>query len=125
MPLSENEQRLLEEMERNLYRTESDELPTSSTGRTWDRRAVVVGALAVIAGFALLLLAVSLKQVFVGVLGFLVIVGGVVWATRRIDDAQPGDRAGRAAGRSHTPSPSASGSVFDRLEQRWNDRHHD
>ncbi|WP_028244637.1 DUF3040 domain-containing protein [Pseudoclavibacter soli] len=123
MPLSENEQRLLEEMERNLYRTESDEVSTSSHGRTWDRRAVVVGALGVVGGFALLLLAVSMKLVIVGVLGFLVVVGGVVWATRRIDDAQQDQHLNGAAPRKH--APSSSNSVFDRLEQRWNDRRND
>ena len=55
MPLSEQEQRLLEEMERNLYQNDADFVATVSQRRGKPNYTIVaVGVLVVLAGIAAL-----------------------------------------------------------------------
>jgi len=81
MPLSEQEQRLLDEMERSLYHNEADDVTTvgARRGRA-SYTAVLLGVLAGLVGIVLLIVGVSLRQPWVGVLGFVIMLGGVVFA---------------------------------------------
>ena len=73
MPLSEQEQRLLEEMERNLYQNDADFVATVSARRGKPNYTVIlVGVLIGIAGVATLVTGVVLQQSLVGLLGFIV-----------------------------------------------------
>ena len=79
MPLSEHEQRLLEQMERALY-AEDPKFATSmrsSRGGAGDRRRIVIGVVGLLVGLGLLLAGVAAKLVIVGVLGFLAMLGGI------------------------------------------------
>ena len=85
MPLSEHEQKLLEQLEKQLH--EDDPKFASSMGsvpgRSWSTRHLVIGVLATLAGVLLLLVGVSMQNIFVGVLGFVVMGAGVYFATMR------------------------------------------
>ncbi|MGT2427276.1 DUF3040 domain-containing protein [Amnibacterium kyonggiense] len=115
MPLSEQEQRLLDEMERNLYHGDADFV--ASVGRARGRvsyAAVVGGVLLAVAGLCVLILGVVLHNWFVGALGFAAMFAGVLVAT--------GVRGRRLpAGFPSTPGAHRIG-FMDRLGQRWDRR---
>ena len=69
------------------------------------------------AGVLLLLLGVSLQSIIVGVLGFVVMGGGVYFATMR----SSGGKA-KAAGAGRKPGKPRS-SFMSNLEERWEERH--
>jgi hypothetical protein len=79
MPLSEQEQRLLDEMERNLYHSEAEDVTTvgARRGRA-NGTAIVLAALGVLLGLGLLVTGVVVRQPLVGVLGFAAMFAGVV-----------------------------------------------
>ena len=82
MPLSEQEQRLLEEMERNLYKNDADFVATvggAGRGRP-NYRSIVLGILLAVAGVAGLIAGVALQLLIVGVLGFALMFAGVLIA---------------------------------------------
>lgn len=149
MPLSEEELRLLEQMERELA-AEDPKFVATLQGRTLRRSArvrfVLAGAV-FLGGVALLMggvMAPHQWQVVLGALGFVVMlasatIGLAAWRGHRVGedhartshshghgDGQPfrvieGARAHRPhlPHRTHRPR---SGTFMQRLEQRWNDR---
>ncbi len=133
MPLSEHEQRLLEQMERALY-AEDPKFATSmrsSRGGAGDRRRIVVGVVGLLVGLGLLVAGVAAKLVIVGVLGFLAMLGGIwlVISALRPSSEQSADASGGSAAptnitsRSRKPRPKRSGeSLSDRMEERWRRR---
>jgi len=119
MPLSEQEQRLLEEMERSLYQNDADFVATVSQRRGRPNYTlVVVGALLALAGIATLVVGVVVRQPLVGVLGFAVMFGGAWLAF--FPPRKGADAAVPPAG-SRTPSRTRS-SFMDRLNERWDRR---
>ncbi len=72
MPLSEQEQRLLEEMERSLYQNDADFVATVSRSRGRPNYTLLVGRCARSRwpGVATLIIGVVMRQPLVGVLGF-------------------------------------------------------
>lgn len=122
MPLSEHEQRLLDEMERSLYHGDGDVVASvgSRRGRP-PYRAIVLGVLIAVVGIATLVTGVFLQLPIVGILGFVVMLVGVLLAIApssrasapgRLDDSPSGSRPGRAP---------RSG-FMDRLGERWDRR---
>jgi hypothetical protein len=88
MPLSEDEQRRLDEIERALRREDPKFAAGHSIERIWQRRTVAAGA-TVLIGMVLLIVglvttqAVLVVGVMVSVTGFLAMVGGAALITRR------------------------------------------
>jgi len=119
MPLSEQEQRLLEEMERSLYQNDADFVATVSPRRGRPNYTiVVVGVLVAVLGIGLLVTGVIIQQPLVGVLGFAVMFVGVLLAV-----APPRRDAGEPATSSRTAARSGGGSRFmDTLNDRWDRR---
>lgn len=122
MPLSEQEQRLLEEMERNLYRNDADFVHAVGgvRGRRPNYRSIVLGVLLAVAGIGALIAGVALQLLIVGVVGFALMFGGVLLAIT------PGKR-GAASAAPAEPSTSAkakrsTGGFMDRLNDRWDRR---
>ena len=120
MPLSEHEQRLLEEMERNLYKNEADVVNTSDFRRTPNYTAIAVGVLMGLVGIATMVVGVSLDITLVGVLGFGVLFAGVMVAVAIPGSSSEGSPSGRS--RPKEKSPAASSSFMDRLNERWERR---
>ncbi|MGN6272997.1 MAG: DUF3040 domain-containing protein [Protaetiibacter sp.] len=79
MPLSEQEQRLLDEMERNLYHSEADDVTTvgARRGRA-NGTAILIASAGILVGLVLLVTGVVIRQPLVGVLGFAAMFAGVV-----------------------------------------------
>ncbi|PZE80050.1 DUF3040 domain-containing protein [Curtobacterium sp. MCBD17_032] len=129
MPLSEQEQRLLEEMERSLYQNDSDFVARVSRrqGRP-TYTAITIGVLIGLAGVGVIVLGLVIKQPLIGVLGFVVMLGGVLFALRpggRTPTARPTRSAtsGPAArGSSRAARGSSGGSFIDRMNERWDKR---
>ncbi|PPH51789.1 DUF3040 domain-containing protein [Rathayibacter sp. AY1E2] len=124
MPLSEHEQRLLDEMERNLYQNDADFVAAVGKGRGGTNyRALVLGILLGILGLAVLVAGVVVRQPLVGILGFAFMLGGVIVAMRPAvgGSSEPGlPDVGRP---SKPRSGNRQGSGFmDRLNDRWDNR---
>ena len=120
MPLSEQEQRLLDEMERNLYQNDADFVATVGAGRgRLNYRAIVIGIILVLVGIAALLVGVATRLPVVGVIGFLVMFGGVLFAftPSRTAPAAPASSTSRP-----TASTRRSGGFMDSLNERWERR---
>jgi hypothetical protein len=120
MPLSEHEQKLLEQLEKQLHEDDPKFASSmgSDAGRSWSTRHLVIGVLATLAGVVLLLFGVTIQNIFVGVLGFVVMGAGVYYATMR-GAAAGKAKASRAAGKSGRPRSS----FMSNLEERWDERH--
>ncbi|WP_160666521.1 DUF3040 domain-containing protein [Pseudarthrobacter sp. ATCC 49987] len=119
MPLSEHEQKLLEQLEKQLHEDDPKFASSmgSDAGRSWSTRHLVIGVLATLAGVVLLLLGVTIQNIFVGVLGFVVMGAGVYYATMR-----GGAGKSKAAGVARKPGKPRS-SFMGNLEERWDERH--
>ena len=133
MPLSEHEQRLLEQMERALY-AEDPKFASSlreGSGRRGNRRHVAIGVLLVLAGLALMVVGVASSLVVVGVLGFLVMFGGAYLAVRALRAPAPSAEAGAqaatpaGAAAAAAPKQKKTGGFMDRVEDRWRRRRDD
>ena len=122
MGLSEHEQRLLDEMERNLYKHEADIVNTSGGPRTVDYTKVAVGVLGIAVGLVLVVVGVTMKLAILGVAGFGIAVAGALWAlaASRPASADDGARPGRSG--SGPVGAKQGGSLMDRLAQEWDDR---
>ena len=127
MPLSEHEQRLLEQMERALM-AEDPKFATSlrhgSSGA--DRRRIVGGVIGALVGMALLLAGVSASLPPLGVFGFIVMLASVFLVISGLRHA-PSKKASAegvpGAAPAAAPKPAKGQSGFmARFEQRWQDR---
>jgi hypothetical protein len=132
VPLSEEEQRLLEQMEQALSAEDPKFASTlrGSTLRARLRRQVVLSAVAFVAGTGLLMLGVILTMTPVSVAGFVVMLGAAylfITAWRRGGEVSEEQEAPRPPGRA-APGPSRAaghGSFMDRMEERWRRRRDD
>ncbi|WP_194395658.1 DUF3040 domain-containing protein [Microbacterium atlanticum] len=117
MPLSEQEQRLLDEMERHLMRNDADVVSAPRGGRTLSYRNIVYGTILVLLGLGGLIVGVSQQLIVVGVIGFVVMLGGVILAIT------PGRGPGKTRVEPDRPAKAQSNSSFmDRMNDRWDRR---
>ncbi|PXA67439.1 DUF3040 domain-containing protein [Cryobacterium arcticum] len=121
MPLSEQEQRLLEEMERSLYHNDAEFV--ASVGGTRLRpnyRSIVLGVLAGVVGIATLVAGVAMQQLWLGIVGFIIMFGGVLLA---ITPGRTARATRPSAGSSSRPTQARSQQGFmDKLNDRWDRR---
>lgn len=114
MPLSEYEQRVLEQLERDLG---SD----PKLGRTMargprHRGRIVGGALGVLVGLGVVLIGVVAQVVPVGIAGFVLMLAAAMWA---IFTPRKGTATARKSGGSHAPKKPAPKEPFmRRVEER-------
>jgi hypothetical protein len=117
MPLSEQEQRLLDEMERSLYHHDADDVAkVGSRGRA-SYAAIALAIIAGVLGLALLIVGVVVRQPLVGLAGFAFMFVGALLGfapPRRLTvPRDPRTTAGRRPGFMDT--------LGDRFEQRRDD----
>ncbi|MBP1325551.1 putative membrane protein YkgB [Leucobacter exalbidus] len=124
MALSEHEQRLLDEMERGLYQSEADVMQTvSGSRRRVNYRSLVLGIVLALVGIGVLVGGVAAQQLWLGLIGFAAMLGGVLlmFTPGKADafesDASPVNQSG-AGRKERTPRESFS----DRMERRWDER---
>ncbi|MBT2393808.1 DUF3040 domain-containing protein [Streptomyces maoxianensis] len=126
MPLSEHEQRMLEQMERALY-AEDPKFATALEGsglRTYTRRRVYQAVVGFLVGIALLMSGMVAQQIWISVVGFLVMLGCAVLAVTGWRKApKPGEQQTlsdtAAPARRH---PRRRRSMMERIEERWQRR---
>lgn len=125
MPLSDHEQRLLEQIERALYAEDPKFASTvrSTDLRHYHRRRVVRGAVLLVLGVAALVTGIVLDYPAVAVVGVVVAVlgaflGVTAWHRMTHGDALARARRARTA-RTHT---SFRARMEERWERRWDDR---
>ena len=125
MPLSDHEQRMLEQMERALY-AEDPKFATALEGnelRTYSRKRVYQADAGFLLGIALLMGGMVAQQVWLSVVGFLIMLGcAAVGVTAWRKSPPPGAQgpSGRVGGRSKPQRQRRS--MMDRIEQRWQRR---
>ena len=133
MPLSEHEQRLLEQMERALYAEDSKFVQTfrGSDSRRRRRRQLGLAVVGFVIGLALLLVGVAVPGlIWVGPIGFLVMLGSamyLLYASRRettpLEVIAGGlDPNAGVAPRPRAPKRSRRASFMTRMEERWRRR---
>lgn len=118
MPLSEHEQRLLDEMERSLYQNESDVVSTSGLGRRLPNyTAIAAGAVLGAIGLGVMLTGVGMNVTALGIVGFVLLFAGVMIAV-----GVPGKPI-QPNGTSSSGSSRGEGkSLMDQLNDRWDRR---
>jgi hypothetical protein len=120
MPLSEQEQRLLDEMERHLMRNDADVV--TAPGRALSYRNIVLGTILVLVGLGGLIIGVATElgvgSVIIGVIGFVIMLGGVLLAVTPMRGS-----ARTAAPREPRAARATSTSFMDRMNDRWDRRH--
>ncbi|MGP3951063.1 DUF3040 domain-containing protein [Streptomyces sp. 7N604] len=134
MPLSEHEQRMLEQMERALY-AEDPKFATALEGsglRTYTRRRVYQAVAGFLVGIALLMAGMVAQQIWISVVGFLVMLGCAVLAVTGWRKApKPGEQTpaqtpaadgGGHGGHFRRHHPRQRRSLMNRIEERWQRR---
>ena len=118
MALSEREQRLLEEMERNLYQNEADIVSTlGATRRQINYRAVALGVVLAVTGLGVMLWGVNSGIVALGVGGFVLAFAGAMIAL-----TIPGAPREASSSKASTGAKASGGSFMDQLNERWDKR---
>lgn len=122
MPLSEHEQRLLEQLEAQLQSEDpkfASTMHSATTGHVGARR-LMLGILAVIVGLAMVVIfGLSLKMLVLGVVGFVVMLAGAGWA---FIPRKSNPKSGQESGDAKPHSPSQPSDFMTKLEQRWDRR---
>lgn len=132
VPLSEHEQRLLEQMERALY-AEDPKLASALRGadlRAHYRRRAFKAVVGFILGIVLLLAGVVTQVIPVSILGFVIMLAAALFAVsswRRMpgpgETAAAGAVGGAGAGATpRPPKPKQKARLMDRVEERWRRR---
>ena len=123
MGLSENEQKVLDELERQLTGGKPESKPKQASqvdGRVKYGRLMVIGSLLVVAGLALMVFAITVQQVLLGVGSFIAMLAGLYlvsqnWTTkafREINTKNPPKTA-----------PKQGSTGF--FQSRWDERNKD
>jgi hypothetical protein len=134
VPLSEHEQRQLEQIEQALYADypRFANAVRSSDPRVHYKRRVVEAALGFLLGVGMLVAGVVTKYIWIGVAGFVVMLACSMWALTSYRH-MTGFVAGRVSGRGqakpkehrrdHRRASRSSGTgMMERLEERWRRR---
>jgi hypothetical protein len=134
VPLSEHEQRLLEQMERALY-AEDPKFASSLRGkdpRSNFRRRVLLAVIVFVLGVVLLMTGLVAQLIPVSIVGFVLMLGSAFFAVTSYRAVTTASQLGvvdpsgvrrpphstAAAGR----RPKTSGGFMARMEERWNRR---
>jgi hypothetical protein len=125
VPLSDHEQRLLDEIEQALYAEDPKFAASVRSARTRSRtrRTAVLCAFGVVAGLALVLVGLVTNLIVLSVIGFVFVVGSCGYAVQVLRGHTRGSDATPAAGTS-TRAPRQSGlkgRMEERLRRRFDD----
>jgi hypothetical protein len=125
VPLSEHEQRQLDQIERALYAEDPKfaQAVRAKDPRVHYKRRVVEAAIGFLLGVGLLLAGVVSKLTVIGVAGFVVMLACSMWALsswRHMSGGAVG--RGPARDRRVRPAPSPRPRFMERMEERWRRR---
>jgi hypothetical protein len=124
VPLSDNEQRLLEQMERALY---AEDPKFASTMRGASRRVgagrrILIGGVSVALGLVGLVAGVAGSQYILAILGFVLMLAGTAYALSSQRKSGPSGVVAAGGAVKGRPAKRRSGSFMQRLEERWDRR---
>ncbi|WP_019159790.1 DUF3040 domain-containing protein [Brevibacterium senegalense] len=135
MALSDHEQQLLDQLEKQLrddpsFAKNISEEPQLGTGGGFSATRVVIGVVGVVVGLAIVLGAIWSGFWPLGILGFVVMVAGGFWAMSSTSNGSsaPGTPGGATGGGPSGPGrkPGSGGQrgpgFMDRMEDRWDKR---
>ena len=134
VPLSEHEQRQLEQIEQALYREDPKfgRLVRSSDPRVHYKRKLAQGLLGVIVGAGLLAAGVVTRRMYLEAAGAAVILLSLVWAVvswrrhvsrvRSAKPARPKATKGQPRPGPGRPAQSRRARMMERMEERWRRR---
>jgi uncharacterized membrane protein YgcG len=116
VPLSDHEQRLLDEIEQALYAEDPKFAASvrSARARSRTRRSAVLCVLGVIAGLALVLVGLVTNLIVLSVIGFVLVVGACGYGVQLLR-GRGGSASGASGGTSSAPRP---GGIKTRMEDR-------
>jgi hypothetical protein len=122
VPLSEHEQRLFEQIERSL----AEDPKFASAVRATDprfhaKRRMIAAAVLLLAGMALLVYGVAISIPPLGVGGFVVMLGALVFGVQAYRRGQSTDLHA-VGGTATRRTRQRRGGLVDRLEERWRPR---
>ncbi len=128
MPLSEHEQRLLDQIEQALY---AEDPKWANTVRTRDprnhyKRRLVKATIGFVLGVVLLMVGVVSQIIPLGVGGFVVMLAACLWGLsswKRMNGFGPDSAARRQPGAQGGGRQSARRTFMERMEERWRRRH--
>lgn len=127
MPLSDEEARLLQQLEQSLAAEDPDFASTlrGSAYAARNRRLAIVGVLGLLLGIGVLFAGVVTQLTFVGVAGFVLMLASAylavtAWRKGVISEGGPPPSSSRGPAGPNRPKPS--GSFVDRMEERWQRR---
>ncbi len=129
MPLSEHEQKMLQAMEQALY-AEDPQFATHITnhGLHQNKQRLILGGIGIVAGLALVVLAALNSVIWLGAVGFALMVAGGAYAfapaKKTVLGAVAEDGSVRRPGGAGPRKDQRSG-FMERLEHRWDKRRHD
>ncbi|MCL2802713.1 MAG: DUF3040 domain-containing protein [Micrococcales bacterium] len=118
MPLSEYEQRVLDQLEEQLTSQDprlGSKMSASSSARSG---RVALGLAGVLAGLATLVVGMVVGLLWVSMAGFVIMFAGAYWALSRPKVAKGVKSSGTASGKSRPRRSKLS----ERFEKRWEDR---
>lgn len=127
MPLSEHEQRLLEQIEQALYAEDPKFASAVRSGRSriHTRRWIAIATIGVLAGLAVVLVGLTAKLIVLGVVGFVLIVASCVYVATMLSSKSPGRKAeaeGAGGGSSKSRRPGVRSRMEDRLRKRFDEQ---
>lgn len=127
MPLSEQEQRMLDEMERHLMQRDADVVSPVQGAKKLSYRNVVIGSVLILVGLIALVAGVAIKVILVGVLGFVLMLTGVILAATPVKaKAIDTDSLFAAADAANSGAASAKKKNFtEKMNERWEKRQDD
>ena len=123
MGLSENEQKVLEELERQLTGGKpapKEKKVAQVDGKVKYGRLLVLGSVLVVLGLGLMLFAITIQQTILGVLAFVTMLGGLYlvsqnWTSKAFRESMP--KPAQKTG----PKPGTPGYFQNRWDQRNGD----
>lgn len=125
MPLSEHEQKLLEQLEKQLnadHEFTSSFESASATGG-FSPRNLVLGAIGAVVGIIILLVGINQQLIVVGVLGFLIMCASVYYGlskSKKLGKDRSSKNKATASGKA-----KRQGSFMENLEKKWDERGRD
>jgi hypothetical protein len=125
VPLSEYEQRVLDQLEQQLA-SEDPKLGSKMSAPQSSRRGrVILGVTGIVLGLVVLVVGMVVSQVWVSIIGFLVMFAGA-YAALSSPRGPKGSGGGGGGGAAGPKGPKAKGpgksKLNERFEKRWEDR---
>ena len=125
VPLSEHEQRQLEQIEQALYREDPKfgRLVRSSDPRVHYKRKLAQSLIGVVAGVGLLAAGVVTHRIYLEAAGAVIMVLSLVWAViswrRHLARVRPVRTKARTKGQVQRPGQTRRARMMERMEERW------